>query len=732
MDFQQPGSESEPAKAIDAETAHTANIVAKGERKAKVKDDKKKKKKSSLAAASEQSVNATPKTPIPMVNNASYTATSTDAKKSKKKNLDKDGDDAQVSTKKRKRDSKIQAVSPSMIHNGHGNGSFVVGAAMLRNLEASMSDIGANFNRFQEASNPPEKLSTKKLKFKRKSAMVDVPEVQEQDKAKNSLIKPVDESTRDKAIKKKKMKKDKKIESKQAPETLVRSSPTEQGDVPAAVSLYVTTPKKTPIPLPQKSYICTNDATESQQRKIDAGRSTTEILVTETPCRRSCEILNDKKTPVLFKDPRSTSGRQKPQKAPTILLSPPVIQDNGMLSSAPSAALLRTSEDICEPSNHLTLTSPNLLRFTQPLPDELKPHPNGYAGSMSSASSKSIKDAFARMGRPSPNSSAEINPFFTSSSRKKNRYEMYREGNLPTFDSAMSALLATIDFTSELEYLIHHLKIRTVNDAAGPLPCLNKVTGCTASKEAAIRLMHTDDNLSTLLLSDSPESLSFTRSVSAALEAEKFLHNAVLARVPVPTGKLEGLYTLYCPKYAATHIDKYGFGHRTLTISRPSGLTSNVYTARLSILPRTTTYSILAFEPPPHASFRQTTLITSAERYEMKLVVLGNGYVLLRADLGLLLRGKKTDMGKSAGGDVGMEFLGVREKDTRGGQAVRWADNITVAGERDGKVNTEGHDVQVPKTAENGVVEVSPGKKKRGRPSNVELARRAVEKDASR
>jgi hypothetical protein len=118
-------------------------------------------------------------------------------------------------------------------------------------------------------------------------------------------------------------------------------------------------------------------------------------------------------------------------------------------------------------------------------------------------------------------------------------------------------------------------------------------------------------------------------------------------------------------------------------------------------------YTISLFEPPPHASFRTTTLRTVAEGYEMDIVFLGNGYVLLRVDLGLLL------MGKSLGEHGVMEFVGIKEKDAQGGRgALKW-----VCDDEEKIMNCRANAMSKQKEKT----------KKRGRPSKAEVEKRRQE-----
>jgi hypothetical protein len=57
-----------------------------------------------------------------------------------------------------------------------------------------------------------------------------------------------------------------------------------------------------------------------------------------------------------------------------------------------------------------------------------------------------------------------------------------------------------------------------------------------------------------------------SEAVMSAASAERFLADSITARVPVTLGKLEGMWKLFCPVYAKSHADKYGYGQRALTL----------------------------------------------------------------------------------------------------------------------------------------------------------------------
>jgi len=710
MDLQKE-EDAKTAKSVIDEAARAVNEVGKTERKDKVeaKKDKKKRRESKESKRSEKGASDAQDTPAKVDGDTARTESSA---KSKKKKTSKDADDKSSSSKKRKRKSELDAESLTVAHLEQDD-STMLGEDWLEGLKTSVGDIGAFFNS-QPAPTEPEKKSSKKNdSTKRKSTTSNAADTTVELHEGGPVMSVKDFTVSEvPPAKKHKSKKDKSLtdnNTKLVPEAPPKASP------------YEHTPKKTPVPLPQQSHYHTPHAVGSIIKPYKApSRTQSEILVIETPpSQLPRESTTPWKTPIPFPlsksavAPKSTAGLFPPASQTTDTSRTP--------SSAPSF-LRRTKKDDIEPSSQDSLTASNLRRYTQPLNDDPKPRPTGRAISVSSTGSLNIKDAIARMGKPSPNtptSSAEINPFFTPSSRKKATLESHVEASAHAFAKTFAASQATVNFTVEAKYLSEHISWRATNDAAGPLPCLKNATGCTAKSEQVLRLLREEPShlLKISSVSDA-EHAAFDAAVHSSLEAERFLCNAVTARVPVPLGTLDGVYTLYCPKYAATHIDKYGYGQRTLSIARPAGFKGgNTYTARLTIPPSPVACTLLAFKPPPHASLRVTTLTTSAEGYTMGLVCLGNGYVLLRVDMGLLLTGKKSEMGS---GDVSMEFVGVREVDARGEGAVKWPAEV--------KKNVGGGEGKNSKAEEKGDGgDGTPVKKKRGRPTNEERERRALE-----
>ncbi|KAH7402119.1 hypothetical protein DE146DRAFT_652461 [Phaeosphaeria sp. MPI-PUGE-AT-0046c] len=390
------------------------------------------------------------------------------------------------------------------------------------------------------------------------------------------------------------------------------------------------------------------------------------------------------------------------------------------------------------PAPRFAATNPKLtadsLKLSRGAPkeslnDEPDSQPYRRSGSVSSASSMSIKDAFKHIRKPAQNDDIQSDPFTVPASQ--NLPGQVNKADMATFNAALLAFRSTVDFAKEKDHLLNHLTWRASHDAAGPLPCLHQATGCNPAKEKALRLVREDpSNLLTLNTSDGPSNEMLARSISACMAAEKFLHCAVLTQMPVPAGKVEGMYNLFCPKYSEAHVDKYAAGQRSLSILRPLGFRSNTFTARLSLPPRPMAFTTRAFKVPVYAGFRTTTLTTSAEECELELTVLGNGYVLLRMDLGLLLTGKKSERGDGTGEGVCMEFMGVKVKDAQGDEAVKWG-----VLEEEVKKNAAAHGAdrkgglrgKVGMGTSTGA-EDTPTKKKRGRPSKAELERRMADK----
>lgn len=246
--------------------------------------------------------------------------------------------------------------------------------------------------------------------------------------------------------------------------------------------------------------------------------------------------------------------------------------------------------------------------------------------------------------------------------------EPKKEADIGEFVSKYTDAQYCVNFQNELEFLIKHRNYRDAADSLGSLPCLGqRGSGCNPHSEAILRRGLEDaqaNNDATLgpVGVDDPHVLHDAAQRNVAAEA--FLGHAILARVPVPLGRVEGIWQLFCPLYAAEHMDKYGSGERVLMLmSVPTPLAAadhrSLYKGRLHFPPRARMYTLENFPVPPHASFRTTTVQTAVEKHKIDIVFLGNGYLLLRVHMSMLLSDKETC--HENGQPTVMEFLGVHQ-----------------------------------------------------------------------
>ncbi|KAF2683379.1 hypothetical protein K458DRAFT_389996 [Lentithecium fluviatile CBS 122367] len=653
----------EPEKATEADTAavHTQHGADDARRAAKKERKEKKEKKKRTESVSKQSNHEADGA----IGNTKATLDVSDPKKERKKankeakRAAQEGPTSEGRKKKRKRDSEAVAETPAVAHRGVANGGFVVGGDLADSVMTSLNGLGTLGTHPFETLQTSEKPSKKKKRSRRKSQDINI---DEQPKA-GEVAKDVLRSTAEKP-------KQEKYEKKK----------TEKAQQPQDEALpKITTPRKTPVPFPQLS----------QRPTSSAG-----VLVPETPPPKAANYVNLlPKGPVSFSQPVANTATQcKPSKKErvTVLLSTPTSAGD---VRTPKSAPPVTSNGVSRPSVPNALTDANLNKHTKPSIKDPKPRQRSrgavstVTSLLESASTPSIIEAFARIGKPYARSGAEVDPFVVPETKVKERRETHEEASMNVFNERFCELQKAVNFTEEQGYLENYVTWG-VDNASNQLPCLGNVTGCTAKKEEILRLGR-EENLTILnhLDTDGGDLNALTDAANRARLADELLMLSLKARVPVPIGRLEGTWTLYCPKYAATHYDRYGYGQRTLTISSIAGFKhKNSYTARLNIPPRSMSYSILAFSTPPHASFRTSTIKTAAEGYTMDVVFLGNGYLQLRVDLNLLLKGKAT--GEVEGKKVHMEFIGVHEK------AVKWFDKKNELEEEAKKLfaKYDGHD----------------------------------------
>ncbi|KAL6706929.1 hypothetical protein ACN47E_005072 [Coniothyrium glycines] len=417
---------------------------------------------------------------------------------------------------------------------------------------------------------------------------------------------------------------------------------------------------KTPIPLPAKSPVRAS-AADSGLRKL-LGTHTRSDGVSDIPAPPSQPLQTP--TTEVQQGQKHHSGRKKAKKGPTIDISPSsAIVDRNVSAPMISNKGQQKSQD--------TFTSATLMEFkrTPILGQESRRRIRrpSLSSSLASSLSASVKDYYVPVNKPYIRSGAEVDPFVAPPTKKKQRVETHEEADLATFTARFRENQKSVNFTDEHEYLVEYSKWKTAYETSGKLPCLSMSTGCNSKREQILALSKEDtsDLLKVSLADAQTDTSVLDTAVSAANLASQFLKQAIITKTPVPVGKLEGVWKLYCPKYSATHIDRYAFGQRTLTIATLAGSKDATYTARLSIPPRSMAFIIASFQAPPHASLRTTSLTATSEGCRMEVVFLGNGYLTLRADLHLLLMGKASD-----GGNGVMEFLGVHET------AVKWEKQV--------------------------------------------------------
>ncbi|KAF2134005.1 hypothetical protein P153DRAFT_392627 [Dothidotthia symphoricarpi CBS 119687] len=656
--------EGDPVQQLDgAVESERKSLTSKEEKKLKKREEKERKRSlNALTAQEEEKEKTAPVTPL--VNQTPATSSSK-AKKSKDKKKGSQQGDARSSTKKRKRKSEVLSDTPLLPLQNPSATDSALGADFLDRLKASMTDLGKGFDlssSFTRSSEPPSK---KKSKSSRKSeVMKDLSKVTGETSG-EVLTTPTPAQGKDK---------NKKNKSRKSLDMKTRDTPLKT-PIPSTTSPYSSVPKRTPIPLPHNMDVRRPSILRKSQQSVAPNEQTSsQVLVVETPPSKSTNrAVTITKPPIPFNLPqRSVSTTPGHNKSKHVPLSSPST-DGDQTSAFTPVALPTTHKLAIKPNGRVSLTTSNLMRYTEPLNDEPKPRPRAASvaastavSTVSSGSSMSIKEAFARISKPYSRSGAEIDPFVVPEVKKKTHRETHEEASLGAFTEHFRTARKTVNFTDEREYLNAHLDWRVQNDAAGPLPCLGLATGCNAKRETVLRLHKEDtpDVLKVVVTTDGDLN-ALEDAKQRSTEAETLLELAVAARIPVPIGRVEGVWTLFCPKYSDTHVDKYGFGQRTLTIHSIAGFRDqNAYTARLSIPPRSMLYTILSFSMPPHASFRTTTIKTAVEGYKMDVVFLGNGYLQLRVDLNLLLRGKPTETAE--GKPMYMEFVGVHE------HAVKW------------------------------------------------------------
>ncbi|KAG9197652.1 hypothetical protein G6514_001176 [Epicoccum nigrum] len=620
------------------------------------------------------------------------------------------------SSKKRKRQSEGAPAAPKASMPF----SFVVGRDMLEGVKSSVKSATEVFSSSQLATaahippapaSEPVKKKAKKEKASRKT--LDVVDFERMAKETRKI---------DKKARKRERKDRRKSTAgpAQPPSKPAAASALVPGPAPgSSPPIFSSPPRKAPVPLPPNAF---SHAANSGR----IGRRDSRLLVLETPPQLQSQPGDLPDTPVPFKlaggakteeshKPKSGVGVATSSSPSTSLssLSPPPLPSLPLPLSAPAST---APASVAPPApktphrlevNHdgrVSLTASNLTKYTtstQPLSHDpkLRPKPRATSVPASSAGSTtsvgtmpSIKEWFERVAKPYSRSGTGHDPFtaatIAAEKKKSVRTETHPEADIGAFVAAYTVSQYCVNFSDEQEYLMQHRSWRESKNSLGTLPCLGqKASGCNPKRETLLRLGREDAALDMdtgevrVLVGSAAQQAILSDAATRGAAAEWFLARSIAARVPVPLGNLEGNWKLFCPAYAEAHVDKYGYGQRSLSLFSVAGSISAAnshakYTARLSIPPRSMMYSLDDFPVPPHASFRSTTVQTTEEKYKMEIVFLGNGYLLLRVDLSLLLSGKEM---RRKGRAVVMEFVGVYEK------AVVWEveeDEVEAEGRR--------------------------------------------------
>ncbi|KAF2702905.1 hypothetical protein K504DRAFT_495954 [Pleomassaria siparia CBS 279.74] len=594
-------------------------------------------------------------------------------------------------SKKRKRESEDMNETPSL-----STGSFVVSSEYLKGLESCMGDIGANFASWSKTSSRPGSEAKKKDR-PNKSARKSQDATHESTSKFSTSAQAPEEQKKTKAAKRSRRKKEK----KKSEDAIDTDSKTSKAEAPAK-SPYARVPKQSYVPLPPKremSYFSAQREAMQQKQQQSHSQPSEAIATPETPpsatssriqCLRSgAPLLKSSfasamraallpsqgplSTPTLDSasstsdsasdtesDVETQSPVPAPAPAPAVISSPKKkskkVSNRHVLTSATLKAMLNSQ-------------SPRSTSKPRTKPHARKASKSSIATSVPSSNvSASIPESFDRVGMPyarSGGTDAFVSCASTTTTTTEAR-ETHAEASSAVFNKTFGSAQKTVNFTDESAFLDAYLLSQTAADSTRPYPCLSKATGCNARKEDIIAAGKEQGHAIARYqeaIGDDPEAM--TDAVLRASQATNFLATAVKARVPVPLGDVLGRWNLFCPRYAEHHFDLYAMGKRTMAVYAVAG-SPGLYTARLSIPPRSTPFVMQPFTVPPHASFRTTIVETAPEGYGIEVMFLGCGYLRMRIDLNLLLRGKAMEGvdGKSGG----MEFIGVHE------QALRWVE----------------------------------------------------------
>ncbi|KAJ5022625.1 hypothetical protein J3E71DRAFT_402958 [Bipolaris maydis] len=642
------------------------------------------------------------------------------------KKREKTSDDTPVSALKRKRESQVQAAAAlngstsnnNVDGSGGGTSSSLLDPNFLSSLKEKMGDMGSAFREAEKEGEEPvaKKKRGRPVGSRKNAAEVELTKKRETPKGavgKSAVIAPTPASSSKSTVS------STPASSRVSGSILDKSFkvvrtpvPVPSGvSTPASTKVAGSTLNKafnminTPVPIPsgassmsacaktpvlglQKPSLSLNGSTSELQTSNKSKLDQADVLVVETPpshMSKTPVTATPRQPAIPFPHLRTLFSTSKSSmvkgKGTTIDLTSPeeptpaantstkhVISSQGSVNPLTSS---QASMDSLPNTRPPAFTASTLSCYKQQLNEKPKGRPRRRqraisealsSSSDSTSTTQSVLDMLTRV--PKPYGSTSENPFSYSKKKKeKNKGdEKHVEADSETFEKAFKVLQRTVNFTDEEEYLAVYQKVLEQSKKA-QLPCLKSATGCS---------FRVHDAASSSLFSPAgaleKPSADTLDSTQRAEVAETFLRHAIAARVPVPLGRITGVWRLYCNEYTGQHVDKYSAGMRTLTITSPSSYQGTpLYTARLHIPPRSMAFVVAPFAAPPHAGFRATRMKLAHEGYAMEMVFFGNGYARVSADVGLLLSGKHGTGGQveSAGKNRGYgiwHFLAVHER----------------------------------------------------------------------
>ncbi|KAJ5064705.1 hypothetical protein PSV09DRAFT_2250004 [Bipolaris maydis] len=561
------------------------------------------------------------------------------------KKREKTSDDTPVSALKRKRESQVQAAAAlngstsnnNVDGSGGGTSSSLLDPNFLSSLKEKMGDMGSAFREAEKEGEEPvaKKKRGRPVGSRKNAAEVELTKKRETPKAFNMINTPV--------------------------------------PIPSGAS-SMSACAKTPVLGLQKPSLSLNGSTSELQTGNKSKLDQADVLVVETPpshMSKTPVTATPRQPAIPFPHLRTLFSTSKSSMEPTPAANTStkhVISSQGSVNPLTSS---QASMDSLPNTRPPAFTASTLSCYKQQLNEKPKGRPRRRqraisealsSSSDSTSTTQSVLDMLTRV--PKPYGSTSENPFSYSKKKKeKNKGdEKHVEADSETFEKAFKVLQRTVNFTDEEEYLAVYQKVLEQSKKA-QLPCLKSATGCSFRvHDAASSSLFSPAGA---LEKPSADTLDSTQRAEAA---ETFLRHAIAARVPVPLGRITGVWRLYCNEYTGQHVDKYSAGMRTLTITSPSSYQGTpLYTARLHIPPRSMAFVVAPFAAPPHAGFRATRMKLAHEGYAMEMVFFGNGYARVSADVGLLLSGKHGTGGQveSAGKNRGYgiwHFLAVHER----------------------------------------------------------------------